>query len=52
MLFGITVTKDLRQFHDRTGITHRPQSVASYLFIGLKQISDTVASNKIVSTIL
>jgi len=22
--FGITDTKDLRQFHDRTGITHRP----------------------------
>jgi hypothetical protein len=23
-LFGITVSKDLRQFHARIGITHRP----------------------------
>ncbi len=27
ILFGITVTKELRQFHNRPGITHRPSAL-------------------------
>jgi len=30
MLFGKTVSKDLRQFHGPTGITHRPWGVVPF----------------------
>jgi hypothetical protein len=36
MLFGITVTKELRQFHSRSGITHQSQSLTFVWFIGPK----------------
>ena len=35
MLFGITVTKELRQFYSHPGIPHRPYRLTFVWYIGM-----------------
>jgi len=44
-LFGITVSKDLRQFHDCMGITHRPWVVTLFSIWFLARLSWLKASD-------